>query len=281
MSWSRLDLVGDYILETPLRISTGESVLLDGEGRPVIPASSFRGALRAYLESVLRGIRQPETRRTVTLRGADGRPMPTSRTVKLCCDSVDKRQDDANYQGCLTHAIVSRWEADPVLKPQLDSALIDCSCQMCRLFGAPWLAGRVMVSDLQVRPESWNGSFARRGGLAISRDRDIMIDNSAYQRDAVPAGTRFGFRLLLETATPDEQGLILLGLRAFAEGGISLGADRARGLGRGMLVIDWANCRFVDPDRLIGAILNGDSQSFTQADAEARIGDLAAKFRTP
>src|SRR5205085_2503821 len=98
MFWSRLDLVGEYTLETPLRISAEEGVALDSQGRPLIPANSFRGALRAYIESVLRSMRQPEVRRTVSLRGPDGRPTPTSRTVKLCCDSVDKRQDDLNYQ---------------------------------------------------------------------------------------------------------------------------------------------------------------------------------------
>ena len=186
--WSRLTLVGNFTLDTPLRIGAGsEYIALDGDGKPLIPASSFRGALRATIESALRGLvnANNETRRTVTLRGPDGRVTPTIRTVKVCCDSVDKRDDDLNYQGCLTKAIVARWEADPVLRPELDAALIDCTCQVCRLFGTPWLAGRVHVADLPIAKESWNGSTVSRGGLSISRDTDTAIDGSLYQRQAL------------------------------------------------------------------------------------------------
>jgi CRISPR/Cas system CSM-associated protein Csm3 (group 7 of RAMP superfamily) len=181
---SRLTLVGDFVLDAPLRIGSGaDGVALDAEKRPFIPASSFRGALRAYVESVLRAM-QREVRRTVMLRGPDGRPSPVQRLVRLCCDSVDKPDDDPNYQGCLTRAIVSRWEADPVLRPQLDSALADCSCQVCRLFGAPWLASRVTlpIADRQWLVEA----YATRGGLSINRDTDTAIEGSQYQRQAVP-----------------------------------------------------------------------------------------------
>src|SRR5260370_21453384 len=89
-------------------------------------------------------------RQTLPLRGPDGRPAPVTRLVKLACDSVDKRDDDLNYQGCLTGAIVARWEGDPALRPGFEAALVACSCQVCRLFGAPWLAGRVTLADLRI-----------------------------------------------------------------------------------------------------------------------------------
>ncbi len=282
--WSRLTLVGDYVLETPLRIGAGaDSLALDANARPVIPASSFRGALRAYVESVLRGMDdgRHDARRTITLRGTDGRPVAVQRLVKLCCDSVDKRDDDLNYQGCLTRAIVARWEADPAMRPQLDSALVDCSCQVCRLFGAPWLASRVHVTDLRL-VNDWSGAYAARGGLSISRDTDTAVEGSQYQRQAVPAGTRFSFQLSVENATPAEQGIVLMGLRAFEAGLISLGSDRARGLGRGRLSIDWWNCRSLDTGNLFGALLVGTApQVFTETDAEARITALADMLRVP
>jgi len=277
--FSRLTLVGEYLLDTPLRIGAGTEgagVALDHENRPYIPASSVRGALRAYIESALRGLYAPhqEQRITVTLRGSDGRPLPTTRTVKVCCDSVDKRDDDLNYQGCLTKAIVAKWEADPVLRPQLDAALVDATCQLCRLFGTPWLAGRISIADLQL-VGNWSGATITRGGLSINRDTDTAIAGSAYQRQAVPAGLRFTFRLIAENVTPVEQGMILLGIRAFESGLISLGADRARGLGRGRLMLDWWNCRYVDSSNLIGALLLGtEPQVFTEVEADARITAL-------
>ena len=285
MAWSRLTLTGQFTLDAPLRIGGGaEGLVLDGAGKPVIPASSFRGALRAAVESALRGLADPhqETRYTVTLRGPDGRPTPTTRTVKVCCDSVDKRDDDLNYQGCLTGAIVNRWQADTLLRSQLDSALVEGTCQVCRLFGTPWLAGRVYLADLPVIKDSWNGTLVTRGGLSISRDTDTAIEGSLYQRQAVPAGTRFQFHLVVENASDVEQGMILLGLRPFELGWVALGSDRARGLGRGRLVIDWWNCRYVDSDHLIGALLVGtDPQVFAETDAEARINALVAALRTP
>src|SRR5437879_4559060 len=95
MFWSRLHLVGEYVLDTPLRISTepeSDGVALDSQGNPMIPASTFRGALRAYIESAMRGIQtdQHNTRYAITLKGTDGRSIQVQRTVKLCCDSVDK-----------------------------------------------------------------------------------------------------------------------------------------------------------------------------------------------
>jgi CRISPR-associated RAMP protein (TIGR02581 family) len=284
---SRLSLVGEFVLDSPLRIGTGpesDETLLDSENRPLIPATTFRGALRAYVESALRSVvtQRHETRHTITLRGPDGRPAPTTRTVKVCCDSVDKRDDDLNYQGCLTRAIVARWEADPVLRPQLDSALIECTCRVCRLFGTPWLAGRVSVADLTVPNGDWSGETVIFGGLSINRDTDTAIEGSIYHREAVPAGTRFTFQLTLENASAEEQGMILLGLRAFEAGLISLGSDRSRGLGRGHLAIDWWNCRYISAEYLIGALLVGEApQVFTAEDAEDRITALATMLRAP
>ncbi|MEP7289690.1 MAG: RAMP superfamily CRISPR-associated protein [Chloroflexota bacterium] len=279
--WSQLTLVGNYILESPLRIGNGTTgTVLDSEGRPYIPGSTFRGALRAYLESMLRVVHTPQhdTPQTVTLRGSDGRPVSVTRMVTLCCDSVDKRDDDLNYQGCLTKAIVAKWEADPLLRPILAEALVNNSCQVCRLFGASWLAGRVFVADLPVINSEWRGGFHTRGGLTLSRDRDVAIEGSRYERQAVPSGTAFTFQLVAQNVTPAEQGMILLGLRAFESGMVLLGADRARGFGRGHLAIDWWNCRYVDGDHLIDALLGAETQPFTEVEAEARLNAFVAQL---
>ena len=281
--WSRLTLVGNFTLESPLRIGgEGDSLAVDSTGQPILPGSSFRGALRAYIESVLRGIEGEEqvTHRTIMLRGADGLPAPSSRLVQRACDSTDKRDDDLNYQGCLTRVIVARWEKDPILGPKLDEALVECSCSVCRLFGAPWIAGRVQVADLRI-VDTWDGSLAQRGGLSLSRDRDVMIEGSSYQRSAVPAGTQFSVQITVENATPAEQGLLLVGLRAFEAGLVPLGADRARGFGYGRLTFDWPNCREIDSEHLISVLLGAEAQPFSDADAEARINAFAASLRTP
>ena len=62
---NRLEITGKLTTVTALRISKGRStepigsdlpVIKDALGRPLIPGSSFKGALRSRLESFLRGI---------------------------------------------------------------------------------------------------------------------------------------------------------------------------------------------------------------------------------
>ena len=274
MNWSRLWLVGEFTLDAPLRIAAGYGLAMDTKGQPIIPGSTFRGALRTYVESVLRGFNQRDEDRTVTLRGQDGRPVSVARKVALCCDSTDKRDDDLNYQGCLTPAIVAKWEVDPLLRSRLDSALVECTCQLCRLFGTAWLAGRVFVPDLSA--VAWAGAEQARSGVALSRDRDVTIPGSLYQRSAIPAGARFTFRLVAENVTPAEQGMLMLGIRAFETGLINLGADRSRGFGGGHLSVDWWNCRYLDSTNLIGSMLGLEPQAFSKTDADAALKALAA-----
>src|SRR3712207_4109207 len=62
---NRLEIIGTLRTITALRISAGRStepigtdlpVIKDALGQPLIPGSSFKGALRSRLESFLRGI---------------------------------------------------------------------------------------------------------------------------------------------------------------------------------------------------------------------------------
>jgi CRISPR-associated RAMP protein (TIGR02581 family) len=275
---SRLHLVGEYILNTPLRISTpGDGLVLDSAGNPLIPASTFRGALRTFIEAVLRGLQtaQHDTLQIITVRGPEGRSIQQQRTVRLCCDSVDKNDTDAYYQGCLTRAIVTKWEADPILRPKFDQTIAQCTCTVCRLFGTPWLAGRVQIPDLTSLGK-WDGKIETRAGIQIDRETETQIAGSRYEYRAVPAGSRFAFQLSLNNVSEVEQGMILIGIRAFQQGIIRLGSRRSAGLGAGYLQLDWAKCRQIDADHLIQALLNHDLFPFTEADLDARIAALDA-----
>ncbi len=264
--WSRLELVGEFLLESPLRIggADGRDLALDSAERPVIPASTFRGALRAIVGAIARSLDAdfPPTIRHVTVSAANGKPLALIRRVALGCNSAAKQADDGEYQGCLTEAIVARWQADPLLRSALDQTLAACTCMTCRLFGTPWLAGRVRMADLALLPATWNGTFVLAG-----RSR----------RRAVPAGTRFRFRLNAERATFAEQGLVLLGLRALESGAAALGSERAAGLGRGRLALDWWNCRYLDAALLIDSMRDQGSEAaipFSETDANLRIQAL-------
>jgi hypothetical protein len=69
-----------------------------------------------------------------------------------------------------------------------------------------------------------------------------------------PASTRFRFRVTVEQADYVEQGLLLVGIYAFAQGQIVLGADRSRGYGQGRLAVDWSASRCWEADRLLEAL---------------------------
>jgi CRISPR/Cas system CSM-associated protein Csm3 (group 7 of RAMP superfamily) len=265
--WLQLVLTGELITRTPLRIGGdvigGGAPALDQNGLPTIPAWTFRGALRSYVEAAMRSMNaemQPIIHH-LNVTGANGKPMSAIRRVLLCCDSVDKNPADEHYQGCLTPAIVARWQADPLVRPDLDRLLRVCTCPVCALFGAPWLAGRVQIEDLHLVESSWDGQYVR-----VMRKK----------LRALPPGVRFTFRIVVERATFAEQGLVLLGLHGFETEHISLGAGRAQGFGMTQLEIDWWNCHYWDAAGLLASLSGDWSAPFTEIDAEVRFQALAA-----
>lgn len=278
--WTRLEIAGEYVMDSPFHIGDGspeDGIALDLAGRPMIPASTFRGALRAHTESMLRAMNSEAMQviRQVEMTGIDRKPVSIMRKVGLACESVDKPANSLNYQGCLTEAIVVLWTADPLLQSTLDRTLNDCTCMACRLFGTAWLRGKLHLTDLSLIDKSWGGNYALRGGITLSRDTDTMIEGSAYLRRGLPPGLRFSFRLVVQDASLEEQGALLLALRAFEIGWIPLGGDRARGLGNGHLEIDWWRSRYTDTDTFIQSLLNREPLLFSEAEAEARIGFFA------
>ena len=241
---NRLRLPGKLYLETALRVGAGRSVdaagpdlpvVKDAFGRPYIPGSSFKGALRAYVESLLRGLQERLGRRD------------------LACLSVSK-PDTLDYEGCLTPKKVKALREKPEFRndPEaLDKALWEGSCLVCRVFGAPWLASKVRVRDLMVDEQSWPERYEWRDGVAIDRDTGTAAEGLKYDFEAVPPGVAFNFALQAENTTPAEQGLLLLALRGFEEGWVPLGGGRSRGLGRVWLELDWANSEYLEEDSLL------------------------------
>ncbi len=247
---SRLRLMGALRLKTALRIGAGRAggaaeidlpALKDVMGRPYIPGSSFKGALRAHVERLLRGLQE-------RLEGVDN----------LACLSISKPEGEGNYEGCLTARMVQDLKVQEkyVEDPQaLDDLLWERSCWVCRLFGAPWLASKVWIRDLLVIEDSWLGRYLRRDGVAIDRDTGTAGQRLKYDFEAVPAGVAFDFELVAENATEAEQGLLLLGLRDFERGRVAIGSSRSRGLGWVQLDVDWDGSEYVDGDSLLDYLL--------------------------
>jgi CRISPR-associated RAMP protein (TIGR02581 family) len=227
--YSRLRVIGTLHLQTAMRIGAGGGggateqdlpVLKDLAGKPYVPGSSFKGAYRAHLEALLRGM-DP---RLACLSTARPRKLGALQDCCLTQDDVDalKRKYDGNPAG-------------------LSKAILAGSCWTCRLCGAPWLASKLMVRDMPVVDGTWFDRYLIRDGVAIDRDTETVGEGLKFDYEAVPAGTAFRFEMVVDNATDAELGLALLGLREFEDGFVTLGGGRSRGLGRVTLEVDWEN----------------------------------------
>jgi CRISPR-associated RAMP protein (TIGR02581 family) len=272
---SRLRLLGTLRLETSLRIGAGRSdsleggadisVVKDASGTPYIPGSSFKGVLRSHVEALLRTINEDYACLCVTEREGENSGCPTTRDSRL-----------------LRGWIEERFRESPA--GELDRFYFDKSCRACQVFGSPWLASKVMIRDLTVAGE-WLGRYQHRDGVAIDRDTETASEHKLYSFEAVPAGTEFECEIILENATAEEQGMVLLGLKAFELGQVLLGGARSRGLGRVALTWNWEQCYEVDEADKVGLLdylLTGQGRSLgnEQVRKEAIDGKITALRRS-
>ncbi|ODH03187.1 CRISPR-associated protein Csm3 [Nostoc sp. KVJ20] len=233
---NRLEITGKLTTITALRISAGRSsepigsdlpVIKDALGNPLIPGSSFKGALRSRLESFLRGI-VGNNRKLVANPAIENEWSITSQEMKQLKENYDN--DEA-----LTREVIN----------QTDLA--------SRLFGSPWIASKFQIRDLTVISDTWFGQYQERDGVAIDRDTETAADGKLYDFQVVPASTQFEFRAVVENAEEWELGLLMIGLHQFETEQIPLGGGRSRGLGVVKLEIDkmrWFDVNN-DPEKLL------------------------------
>jgi CRISPR-associated RAMP protein (TIGR02581 family) len=221
---NRLEITGSLTTVTALRISSGRStepigsdlpVIKDALGRPLIPGSSFKGALRSRLESFLRGID------------------PT-----LAEDPANYTTPTRNNQ---VKDLKEKYKNNDL---DLTQQLIDLTDHIGSLFGTPWIASKFQVRDLTVQPDAWFGQYQERDGVAIDRDTETAADGKLYDYQVVPAATPFDFKAVVENAHDWELGLLMIGLHQFETEQIPLGGGRSRGLGVVKLEID--KMRWID-----------------------------------
>ena len=220
---NRLELTGTLTTVTALRISQGRStepigsdlpVVKDALGQPLIPGSSFKGALRSRLESFLRGI-DPAL-------ALDPSELVSTRMNERVKEIKEQHKDNDEA---------------------LSAALNGMTDEVSQVFGTPWQASKFQVRDLTVKPDSWFGQYQERDGVSIDRDTETAADGRLYDFQVVPAGVEFEFRAIFENAETRqtehgesgywELGLLVMGLQQFKMQQIPLGGANSRGLRRG------------------------------------------------
>ncbi|GAX45310.1 hypothetical protein NIES4075_63310 [Tolypothrix sp. NIES-4075] len=231
---NRLEIIGILETVTALRISAGRSsepigsdlpVIKDALGRPLIPGSSLKGALRSRLESFLRGIH-------LDFAANPAQELEWSITPDRMSEFKEKNKN---------------------FKPQekeekLHEFIINNTDLVSSLFGSPWLASKFQIRDLTVSEpeENWFGQYQERDGVAIDRDTETAGDGKLYDFQVVPAGTPFIFHAVIENAEEWELGMLMIGLHQFQTKQIPLGGGRSRGLGVVKLIIkemNWVDVR--------------------------------------
>jgi CRISPR-associated RAMP protein (TIGR02581 family) len=227
---NRLEIMGTLTTVTAIRVGAGRSidpigtdlpVMKDALGQPLIPGSSFKGALRSRVEAFLRGINPAFA-------------LDPSELVSRGKSDVVKQLKEKHREG-----------SDQLLTQEL----IGVTDLVSQVFGAPWLAGKVQIRDLTVVPGTWFGQYQERDGVGIDRDTETASGGMKYDFQVVPAGTPFQFQAVMENAEDWQLGLLAIGLNQFEQGQVPLGGARSRGLGvveLGIQQMRWVDVRRKD-----------------------------------
>lgn len=252
----RYVIQGQVAAQSALRIGAGKSqdisasdqpIMRDGQGAPFLPGSSLKGALRAGLERLLRGLDHPALR---------------------ACDPFDK---DAACSGRL-HALTQSRAGQSGAAEVSQAELTEYLCAVCALFGCSYLAGRLFARDLPlVQPVR----VEVRDGVGINRDLRTAQDKVKYDHEALPPGTRFKLELRVENPSAVHLALTLKALELLNEGEILLGGLTSRGLGR--VTLDNVRLQVTDARRLTtGAGWEALDYRGQQALAGRTLADLLA-----
>src|SRR5262249_19566242 len=138
-------------------------VILTPEEIPFIPGSSFKGALRSTVEKLVPGL--PGLYSCGLIELSDEEIEERKKNKIPVCPTV--RQRDIQKR---------RRNASQKELEEITPDIYDTLCNTCRLFGSPFAASRVNVSDLYMPEEEWSGIIQVRDGVAIDRDSEKAKD---------------------------------------------------------------------------------------------------------
>lgn len=239
------------VMRTALSVGSRASLLPAGsdlpvmktpEGIPYIPGSSLKGVIRAYTERLLRTMdglgKKHQGQRLWACDPLDEQNRcitatcgPSCRTCEDC--GGDCCEDCPRCKRCMTQRAT---ENGHINDQRLIQELWEQSCTACRFFGSPWLASRAAFQDAMLT----NGDGLLRltevrDGVGIDRDLGAAKTGIKYDFETVPAGARFGIRVVVENAEEWEIGLLLLALEAMRKTELPIGGKTTRGVGWGTL----------------------------------------------
>ncbi len=214
---NRVEIIGNLVLDTALHVGTSQQVgrsdspvIRTQFGEVFIPGSSLKGAFRSKVESLAHIL--DENAWVCFLQKAGG----------------------SSHRQCLTTyskgATEIQERADGAKPEELAEFLEENLCIACRLFGGASWRSKVLFDDLHLL-QSYNFPTELRDGVGIDRDTRKAVEGVKYDFEAIPAGSRFQFRLVAENLGKQDWALLSIGLLEMLQGYLSLGGKTSRGLG--------------------------------------------------
>lgn len=266
---NRLLLKAELVTQTGLRVGAGGQsaepvasdlpVVKDPVGKLFIPGSSLRGVLRSHVERIVRTFE----------------PNKKENGIGACNPLAMEEGEDVIFNACITNSQAKAWRNELRNQGDRDYAFAqrvwNGSCRICRVFGSPWLASRVRISDLQ----SMHGAEVEtRDAVSIDRETEIVKDK--YDFEAVPIGSRFKLEITADNLDEVERGLLWLGIEELRREQILVGGFKGRGLGR--VTLDKLELRFMDKGSLRNYLLEGEIPMHPESEAKTWLEELLSKL---
>lgn len=161
------------------------------------------------------------------LRDPENRPLIPGSSLKGSLRSAAERLLRPLGSGLACDVVADRCLAD-VRGREPSCEELKSLCSTCRLFGNPFLAGRLIVGDLVGESER----TVVRDGVAIDRRELKQAGTFKYDYEVAAPGSRFSGRIRIDDPACYEVGLVLTLLDLVDQGLVTLGGGASRGLGR-------------------------------------------------
>lgn len=207
---------------------TDAGVVRHADGRPYVPGSSLKGALRSHVERLCQNdILAEAGANSCLLYPPDEDEESWSPTAGGCPTLAHVRSNLHNQDVEAPEPTdLSDWSEE-----RTDSFLSRL-CSTCTLFGSPYLAGKIRVPDLEVDERTYSGEVEIRDGVGIDRDRGRAVDEVKFDYEVVPSDTVFELSLSVDSPDPVELGLLAIAVRELQRGKVAIGGKTSRGLGK-------------------------------------------------
>jgi len=194
-------------------LSTDMGVLLEADGRPILPGSTLKGSFRSCAERLAEHL-------DLSACLLDNSLSQHANCVSGETDQGHRKHINESYKQQKTESDKYKFIQNNV-------------CHVCYLFGSPLHASRIFFSDGILT--GWSGSLQKRDGVCIDRDTETARYGAKFDYEAVPAGAAFNIAIDIEN--PEDRELALIGaVLAEWKNGFRLGGFTSRGLGKVQLV---------------------------------------------